>query len=112
MFSTSSKVVAGLAGLLTTVTLRAAEPTATPQQVEFFENKVRPILAERCYKCHSHESPKLKGGLSVEFREALLKGGENGPAVVPGDPERSMIIKAVRYKDPDLQMPPKGNKLS
>src|SRR5580704_3127637 len=74
-----------------------ADPTPTPAQVDFFENKIRPILSEHCYKCHSHEAPKLKGGLSVEFRDALLKGGENGPAIVPGDPEKSMLIKAVRY---------------
>src|ERR1700677_1884157 len=82
-----------------------AEPTK--EQLQFFENKIRPILANNCYKCHSHEAPKLKGALSVEYRELLLKGGENGPAVVPGNPEQSLLIKAVRYTDPDLQMPPK-----
>ena len=80
--------------------------------MEFFENKIRPILSDNCYKCHSHEAVKLKGGLSVEYREPLLKGGENGPAIVPGDPNKSLLIKAVRYTDPDLQMPPKGQKLS
>jgi len=89
---------------------KAAEPTK--EQLEFFENKIRPILSDNCYKCHSHEAPKLKGGLSVEFRDLLLKGGENGPAIVPGDPEKSLLIKAVRYTDADLQMPPKNKKLS
>ncbi|MDB6021322.1 MAG: Protein of unknown function (DUF1553)/Protein of unknown function (DUF1549)/Planctomycete, partial [Pedosphaera sp.] len=88
----------------------AAEPTAS--DLEFFETKVRPILANNCYKCHSQQAPKLKGGLSVESREALLKGGETGPAIVPGDPEKSLFIKAIRYGDPDLQMPPKDKKLS
>ncbi|HZV34240.1 MAG TPA: PSD1 and planctomycete cytochrome C domain-containing protein [Verrucomicrobiae bacterium] len=69
-------------------------------------------MVENCYKCHSHEAPKLKGGLSVEFRDTLLKGGDTGPAVVPGDPEKSLLIKAIRYGDPDLQMPPKNKKLS
>jgi len=80
--------------------------------LEFFESKVRPILVNNCYKCHSSESSKLKGGLSLEFHESMLRGGDSGPAVVPGNPEKSLLIKAVRYEDPDLQMPPKGNKLS
>jgi mono/diheme cytochrome c family protein len=90
--------------------LRAAEPTKA--DLEFFENSIRPIFANNCYKCHSHEATKLKGGLSLEFRETVLKGGDTGPAIVPGDPEKSLLIKAVRYADPDLQMPPKGEKLS
>src|SRR5580658_10337573 len=69
---------------------------------EFFESKIRPILANNCYKCHSSQAAKLKGGLSVEYRESLLKGGDDGPAVVPGDPEKSLLIKAVRYQDTDL----------
>ncbi|MGI8965320.1 MAG: PSD1 and planctomycete cytochrome C domain-containing protein, partial [Limisphaerales bacterium] len=90
--------------------LRAAEPS--PTDLAFFENKIRPIFADKCYKCHSHDAPKLKGGLSLEFRETILKGGETGPALVPGNPESSLLIKAIRYGDPDLQMPPKGEKLS
>ncbi len=78
---------------------------------EFFENKVRPILVKNCYKCHSSQAEKLKGNLSVEFRESLLKGGENGAAIVPGDPDKSLLIKAVRYTDADLQMPPHDKKL-
>src|SRR5437660_1559335 len=95
---------------LTGTFLSAAEPSKA--DLEFFENKIRPIFANNCYKCHSHESTKLKGGLSVEYRDSLLKGGETGPAIVAGDPEKSLLIKAVRYTDPDLQMPPKGEKLS
>ena len=70
------------------------------------------MLANNCYKCHSAEAEKVKGGLLLDTREALLKGGDTGPAIVPGDPEKSLLIKAVRYTDPDLQMPPKGEKLS
>ena len=77
----------------------------TPSQSDFFENKIRPMLADHCYKCHSSHADKLKGGLLLDSREALLKGGDNGPAIVPGDPEASLLIKAVRYMDPDLQMP-------
>ncbi len=88
----------------------AAPPT--PDQLAFFESKIRPILVDNCYKCHSREAEKLKGGLSLEYGESILKGGENGPAIVPGDPEKSLLIKAVRYNDPDLEMPPKNKKLS
>jgi hypothetical protein len=84
----------------------------TPAQAQFFENKIRPVLADNCYKCHSQSSEKIKAGLLLDTKEALLKGGETGPAIVPGDPEKSLLIKAVRYTDPDLQMPPKGKKLS
>src|SRR5258707_1792211 len=88
----------------------AADPT--PSQLQFFETHVRPVLANNCYKCHSQQSEKVKAGLLLDTREGVLKGGENGPAIVPGDPEKSLLIKAVRYTDPDLQMPPKDKKLS
>jgi hypothetical protein len=81
-------------------------------QLDFFENKVRPVLANHCYKCHSTQSEKVKGGLLLDSREALLKGGDSGPGIVPGDPDKSLIIKAIRYTDTDLQMPPKGAKLT
>lgn len=80
--------------------------------IEFFENKVRPVLAENCYHCHSEKSEKLKGNLLLDSREGMLKGGETGPAVVPGDIDKSLLIKAVRYTDKDLQMPPKDKKLA
>ena len=89
---------------------RAANLTAA--QTQFFENKIRPVLSQNCYKCHSVTSEKVKGGLLLDSREATLKGGETGPAVVPGNLDQSLLIKAVRYDDPDLQMPPKGKKLS
>jgi cytochrome c553 len=90
----------------------ASEPAATPMPadadgVAFFEAKVRPILVDKCYRCHSAEAKKLKGGLYLDSRAGLLTGGDTGPAIVPGDAERSLLIKAVRYGDPDLQMPPK-----
>jgi mono/diheme cytochrome c family protein len=84
----------------------------TPAQTQFFENKIRPVLVDNCYKCHSQQAEKVKGGLLLDTREGLRKGGESGPAIVPGNPETSLLIKAVRYTDPDLQMPPKDKKLS
>ena len=75
--------------------------------VEFFERKIRPLLVEQCYKCHSAEAEKVKGGLLLDSREGLLKGGDTGAAVVGGDVEKSLIIEAVRYQNEDLQMPPK-----
>src|SRR6267142_5988852 len=90
--------------------IRAADPTS--EQIEFFESKVRPIFAEHCYTCHSEKAEKLKGGLRLDAPEAILKGGDTAPAIVPGDVEGSLLIKAVRYTDPDLKMPPKNKKLS
>ncbi len=78
---------------------------------EFFENKIRPILVDNCYKCHSLQSEKVKGGLLLDSKEGVLKGGDNGPVITPGDPEKSPLITAVRYKDENLQMPPKNKKL-
>src|SRR5213594_1365495 len=84
---------------------------AAGDDFDFFEKKIRPLLAENCYKCHSAQSEKLKGGLLLDTREGLLKGGDTGPAIVPGDAERSLLIKAVRYTDKDLRMPHKDKKL-
>ena len=87
-----------------------ADPGSTnfsPQQIEFYEKQVQPILAENCYKCHSHQADKIKGEFVLDSREGLLKGGETGPAIVAGEPEKSLLIKAVRQVDEDLQMPPK-----
>ena len=73
---------------------------------EFFEKKVRPILLERCLECHSHEK-KVKGGLVLDSRAGWEQGGDAGPAIVPGKPDESLLIKAARYTNPDLQMPEK-----
>ena len=76
------------------------------EQIEFFENKVRPVLATHCYSCHSAEATKLKGGLRLDSPAGLLKGGDSGLVVVPGKPGESLLIKAVSYKDEDTAMPP------
>ncbi len=84
--------------------LRAAAPAA---DLEFFETRIRPLLAENCFKCHSATSEKLKGGLHLDTRAGMLKGGESGPSLVPGQPDESRLIQAVRYKDEKTAMPPK-----
>ena len=73
----------------------------------FFESKVRPVLIKRCYDCHSTEK-KTKGGLALDTRAGWQHGGDNGPAIVPGDLTKSLVIKAVRYLDKDFAMPPKS----
>ncbi len=71
----------------------------------FFENRIRPLLAKHCYECHSSESEELQGGLLVDSRPTMLRGGENGPSIIPGDADHSLLIKAVRYDD-GTEMPP------
>jgi hypothetical protein len=106
--------VAGLVAAIGLFVSRVGAADLPPDQVEFFESKIRPILVESCYKCHSAESGKSKGSLVLDSRDGLLKGGENGVVVVAGDPDKSVLIQAVRYGDEDLAMPPKkeGGKLS
>ena len=76
------------------------------QGTDFFEKKIRPLLAERCLECHSPEK-KVKGGLRLDTRAGWEKGGDTGPAIVPGEPDKSLLITAIRYTDPDLKMPEK-----
>ncbi len=82
-----------------------------PDQLDFFEKRIRPILVNNCYKCHSTSADRAKGGLHVDTRQALVTGGDTGPAIKPGDPASSLMIKAMKYTDPDLQMPPDDKKL-
>src|SRR3954447_6365402 len=84
---------------------RQAPPgAADPRSPEYFETRVRPVLAANCYDCHADER---MGGLRVDSREALLKGGRSGPVIVPGDPEKSLLIDAVRQSG-KLKMPQGG----
>lgn len=80
--------------------------------LEFFETKIRPVLADQCYRCHSDAATRVRAGLLLDTKAGLLAGGDSGPAIVPGEPGRSLLIEAIRYDNPDLRMPPKGNKLS
>lgn len=98
--------------LATLTGLALAPAIAWGDGIEFFEQKIRPIFVEHCYPCHSSDAEKVKGGLRLDSRAGLLAGGDKGPAIVPGDPERSRLIQAVRYTDADLKMPPKSQKLS
>ncbi len=72
---------------------------------DFFEKKIRPVLVEQCYSCHSQTAKRIRAGLVVDTRDGLLKGGDSGPALVPGDPAKSLLIRALRQED-DLFMPP------
>ena len=84
-------------------------------KLAFFESKIRPIFVEKCYDCHSvkaAEQSKLKGGLYIDVREGLLRGGDSGPAVIPGQPEKSLLMQVIRHEIIDMQMPPKKAKLS
>jgi hypothetical protein len=91
----------------------AQEAVPTPEQLGFFEKKIRPVLAEHCYSCHSERAEKIRGGLVLDTREGIRRGGDSGPAVVPGDLEASLLIEAVRYTNRDFAMPPEksGGKL-
>src|SRR6516162_5465734 len=80
-------------------------------RVEFFEKKVRPILVGHCYTCHSADT-RPAGGLRVDDRNGLLSGGNTGPAVVPGDPARSLLVQRVTHKDPKKRMPQEGQPLN
>lgn len=79
----------------------------TPEQSEFFETRIRPVLAENCYLCHGDNPEKIKGGLNMLEPGALLRGGDSGwAAIVPGDPDKSLLILGIRRGDPSFQMPP------
>jgi hypothetical protein len=96
----------GLLLLFTSGTLSAEDPKA----VEFFEAKIRPVLVEHCYKCHSEQAltaGKLRGGFKLDTRVGMRKGGDSGPGVVPGKPADSLLVKSLKY-DGDVQMPPAG----
>jgi len=90
----------------------AAAPSSLAR-LDFFEKKIRPVLVESCYECHSATSKKAKGGLLLDTSEGLLKGGDSGPAVIPGNPAKSRLITGIRHedKDPDMAMPQKKDKL-
>jgi len=76
--------------------------------IDFFESKIRPVLVEHCYKCHSHQSKMTKNGLALDSATGWRNGGDSGPAIVPTKPSESLLVKAIRYGDESLQMPPAG----
>lgn len=91
--------------LLLLSALPAAAADMTPDQRAFFESKIRPVLVKQCYECHSQTSKKLGGKLLLDAPSEMIAGGESGPAVIPGKPDESLIVQAVRYDG--LEMPPK-----
>ena len=100
-----SAVCACFAALIFQFSAFAAAPEPSREQLKFFEEKVRPILAENCYKCHGSE--KQKGSLRLDVPEMALAGGESGPAIVPGKPDKSPLVEAIKWES--LEMPPTGN---
>ena len=98
-----------LGTLLTSSTPAADKPADQRKGLDFFESKIRPVLVRHCYKCHSAKAAStkmLKGGLQVDTRDGLRKGGETGPAVVPGQPTKSLLVAALKHDG--LEMPPKA----
>ncbi len=81
-------------------------PEADQNGIDFFEKKIRPVLVERCYQCHSSQAKKVRGGLRLDTPKRTLAGGDSGPAIVPGNAKESLLIEALRYED--LEMPPDG----
>ncbi len=98
--------------LITAVGWMSASPIARGDeagkeaQLAFFEQHIRPLLVSRCYSCHSSRAKNIEGDLTLDSRSGWAEGGEHGPAIVPGDVEASLLIRSVRYDDPELQMPP------
>ena len=112
-FTRAAIISLGCAAFLSFPRLQAEEAPVQPstEDLAFFESKVRPVLAGKCYECHSaaaQEKGKLKAGLYVDSREGLMAGGDSGPALLPGNPQESLLIKVLRHEIKDAEMPPKG----
>jgi hypothetical protein len=86
----------------------AAGESAPDEKEAFFEKRIRPVLVEQCFKCHSKGSEKTEGGLRLDSRQALIRGGDTGPAIDEKNAEASLLIRALHYSPDELQMPPKG----
>ena len=92
--------------LAITVLARADEKDGAGNEFEFFENRIRPMLIQHCYQCHSDQAKSLKGGLRLDSREAIRDGGDSGHAIVPHIPDASLMLSALRYEE--FEMPPSG----
>jgi hypothetical protein len=107
------RLILGWGAWVTGLVGGAAAPTgAAVGSPKFFEERIAPVLAEKCIKCHSAADGKVKGGLALETKEGLRKGGDNGPVIVPGDPGKSVFMQRILSKDPDEKMPPKDEQLT
>jgi hypothetical protein len=101
-----------LGGVSWTSVAAAAEPALSPEQVAFFEKNVRPVLSKNCYECHSAASKEPAGGLLLDSRDGVHKGGKHGAVIVAGEPDKSLLIKAIRHEQDDLHMPKSKDKLA
>jgi hypothetical protein len=108
---TADAVRCTLAALASLLIGSAAPAADDAKAIAFFEAKIRPVLAEHCYKCHSVKTGKSEGNLLLDSRASIRTGGDRGPAVVPGKPDKSILLTAVAHTDPDLQMPPRKARL-
>ena len=116
---TSGFILAGAVALLGSVSWNLASNTSTASahedasKPEFYTTKVKPIFDANCARCHG--GMNHRGGLNIDTRESLLKGGHTGPAIVPGDPAKSLLVTLIRHEGPandPMPMPPKADKLS
>jgi len=106
----ASLSVASACALVASISAQARQDAVpTRDQADFFNMKIRPVLFDTCGECHLDDED---GGLRIDSRESLIKGGENGPAIVPGDPEASLLIHAIRRDGTGPRMPKEGPKLS
>lgn len=101
------RILLVMAAVLGTLSAANTEtPEAAIEKERFFVEKIEPLLKAHCLECHSHASEEMSGGLTLDSRNGWTEGGGRGPAVVPGKPEKSLLIKAIRHEDSDLKMPP------
>jgi hypothetical protein len=106
---THSQIVSLVAATIMCLCVMApaiGQDAANEDQLEFFEQHIRPLLVSRCYSCHSSRAQDIEGGLTLDRRSGWAAGGDSGPAIIPGDVDASLLIRSVRYDDPNLQMPP------
>lgn len=92
-------------GLFVILQMLAPVSSSFADENAFFRDSVAPILSKHCYDCHSHAAGLMEGGLTLDWQSGWKKGGTRGPAIIPGQPEQSLLIKAVQHTDPELQMP-------
>lgn len=88
------------------LSLQASADDKTEEK--FFREKIGPVLEKNCYKCHSAKADEVQGNLLLDTREGIRKGGDNGPAIVPGDVEKSFLMRTIKFLEDDYQMPPSG----
>ena len=106
---TPTVLILSLVLLTLATSVRANPPQSEKDRAEgiaFFEKKIRPVLVTHCYKCHSKAADKDRGGLMMDTKTAIRKGGDSGDGIVPGDLKASLVYSAITYKDKFLQMPP------